>query len=283
MTVAATAISFANAKKRVDAWKLGTSAGLIEELTQQRLNDLSKLGFKCIEVVLPSASSGSEFEKLNRDARQLKQYTDNASVEIWSVHIPYGDLFDPSSVDISIRQENVNRIDRMLKAVEPLGASKAVLHPSYEPINPGDRKAMLDACKQALPAIVKHAAKKGVQITIECLPRTCLGNTATEILYLTEGMDKIGVCCDVNHLLQETPPHFIRQVGGELITTLHLSDYDAKDEKHWLPGKGGIDWNEVISALVEIGYDGPFMFESQGTDKEKAQVFEQLKADYLRK
>lgn len=43
--------------------------------------------------------------------------------------------------------------------------------------------------------------------------------------------------------------------------TLHVSDYDGIDEKHWLPGQGIVNWPEVIQALIETGYDGPFMME----------------------
>ena len=37
--------------------------------------------------------------------------------------------------------------------------------------------------------------------------------------------------------------------------------FDGVDERHWMPGKGIVDWNDVIAALVEVGYEGPFTFE----------------------
>ncbi len=48
---------------------------------------------------------------------------------------------------------------------------------------------------------------------------------------------------------------------GDRIFTLHLSDYDGVDEKHWVPGEGVIDWTAFMRALHEIGYTGPFNFE----------------------
>ena len=38
------------------------------------------------------------------------------------------------------------------------------------------------------------------------------------------------------------------------------------DEKHWLMGRGTIDWPTVVSALADIGYDGVFLFEVGGYD-----------------
>ena len=52
----------------------------------------------------------------------------------------------------------------------------------------------------------------------------------------------------------------IRAVGGRIITT-HISDYDFKNERHWLPGEGKADWKGIISTLREVGYKGPWLYE----------------------
>jgi sugar phosphate isomerase/epimerase len=33
------------------------------------------------------------------------------------------------------------------------------------------------------------------------------------------------------------------------------------DEKHWLPGKGVLNWPALMQALREIDYKGPFTYE----------------------
>jgi len=45
--------------------------------------------------------------------------------------------------------------------------------------------------------------------------------------------------------------------------TLHVSDYDGIEEKHWLPGLGVIDWLEFLNALREAGYQGAFIYEAR--------------------
>ena len=272
---------------RVGSWRLGTSVGRLGECSQQKLDLLSKLGFQCIEVCVPASDvqMDQDFERLGRQARRLKECADKASIEIWSVHLPFGEAYDPSLLDVAERKKVVEKLDRILKAVEPLEVSFAVLHPSYEPINPAERQARLAACRESLPSIVDNAAKRGVLVAIECLPRTCLGNTSDEVIQLAEGINGLGVCFDTNHLLQETPQDFVRQVGGR-IATLHVSDYDGVDERHWLPGAPGsiINWNEVVDALAETGYGGPFMFETSihgdGTFSELVQVFNKMKGEW---
>ena len=55
---------------------------------------------------------------------------------------------------------------------------------------------------------------------------------------------------------------FILDLGSRIITT-HFSDYDLKNERHWLPGEGIIDWIEIIEALESVGYEGPLLYEMQ--------------------
>ena len=72
-----------------------------------------------------------------------------------------------------------------------------------------------------------------------------------------------GVCFDTNHLLKEPPREFARSMGSH-VKSLHVSDYDMIDERHWLMGNGVIEWEDLIAAIAESGYDGVFMFEVGG-------------------
>ena len=65
---------------------------------------------------------------------------------------------------------------------------------------------------------------------------------------------------DTNHMLFETPQHYIRKIGNK-IKSLHVSDRDFDKERHYMTGYGILNWKEIISALEEIKYNGVFMFE----------------------
>jgi sugar phosphate isomerase/epimerase len=134
------------------------------------------------------------------------------------------------------------------------------------------------------------------QLALECLPRTCLGNTADELLQIVSAVgNDLGVCFDSNHLLKEKPEEFVAKTGSRIVT-VHLSDFDGVDERHWLPGTGIINWTEVVSELVKSGYQGPFMFEaskhkpeSDGTvnpakltTPELYSSFEQIRENFLK-
>ena len=79
-------------------------------------------------------------------------------------------------------------------------------------------------------------------------------------MYIMKANDKLRVCYDTNHLLGEAPLDFIKKIGPKIIT-LHVSDYDFINERHWLPGEGDNDWQAVYSALSDVGYNGVWMYE----------------------
>lgn len=94
----------------------------------------------------------------------------------------------------------------------------------------------------------------------EVLPRTCLGNTSKEMLEIAEGLDGLKVVVDTNHIMQEKESDCIRMLANRLIG-LHVSDRDEINERHWIPGEGIVDFQEILAALEEIGYKGFFTYE----------------------
>jgi sugar phosphate isomerase/epimerase len=79
-------------------------------------------------------------------------------------------------------------------------------------------------------------------------------------LFLLAADPRLRVCYDINHITREPSAEFIRVVGGR-IETLHVTDCDHINERHWLPGEGILDWPEILRALKEVGYTGVWMYE----------------------
>lgn len=115
-------------------------------------------------------------------------------------------------------------------------------------------------CERELGRVSQDRCGEGAVIAVEDLPRTCLGRNSEEILELISVHPALRVCFDTNHLLEEDIPTFVRNVGKKIIT-LHVSDYDFINERHWLPGEGDICWPEVLDALCKVDYAGPWLYE----------------------
>ena len=52
------------------------------------------------------------------------------------------------------------------------------------------------------------------------------------MLELISADERLVICFDTNHLLSEDPVEFIHKCGHKIVT-LHVSDYDFIDEKHF--------------------------------------------------
>jgi len=116
-----------------------------------------------------------------------------------------------------------------------------------------------------LKELADIAMDLGLKLAVENLLPRMLTVTSQDMLELVSGFDPkiVGVCLDTGHacLGPEKPEDLIRKLGKRVMT-VHIADNDGKDDRHWLPLRGIIDWRGVVSALSEVGYDGPFMYEA---------------------
>ena len=53
----------------------------------------------------------------------------------------------------------------------------------------------------------------------------------------------------------------IVRVLGQRLWSVHLSDNDGIDQRHWLPLRGAIDWRALLAVLDEIAHAGPLFYE----------------------
>lgn len=281
--------------KQVESWKVGTSSGLFTDFSQEEFNKFKKDGIDYIELSsgLFSKKTQSEKEAL---VSELKKKADKSGIRVWSIHLPFGRTLDVSNLNETEKNNMIKECSDLMVLCKPLMPQKYIIHPSAEPITAEDRPQRLVNSIASLKILNETAKQNNAQLAVECLPRTCLGNTADELLYIVNEVGSgIGICFDSNHLLKEKPEEFVAKAGS-LIVTVHISDYDGLDEKHWLPGTGVINWTKVIAELAKKGYNGPFMYEASKrkpsqdetsepvklTAKDLYDNFVELKTDFLK-
>jgi len=202
-------------------------------LTDENFKALRASGIQAVEISMKA----DRYPDINY--REVRALADRYDIELWSYHLPFGpfSVIDPSSLDAGVRAHTLDYFKGLIERASEIGIDKFVIHASGEPIPPADRAARMQHAKESLNALAEFAHAHSAVIAVEDLPRTCLGNSSADILELLSANDKLRVCFDTNHLLEEDNLHFLQTVGDKIIT-LHVSDYDFLNERHWLPGEG---------------------------------------------
>ena len=233
-------------------FKIGLSTAT--KITEELFASYKKAGIECMEV-----SRGKE-ETDAYDYDKIKEWSEKYGIELYSFHLP----FMPFGVlDISnpnLAESTIEYLKDIIDKACAIGIDKFIIHASGEPIDENDRTKRMECAKNSLNILATYTKQRGGVLCVEDLPRTCLGRDSSDILELISANENLRVCFDTNHLLAEENIDFIRKVGDKIIT-LHVSDYDRVNERHWLPGEGINDWQQIISELNKIGYSGAWLYE----------------------
>jgi len=266
---------FAQSIENPKMLKVGVAMGAAT-ITTEKLVYAKSVGIDYIEVSinvqadhtnLCFTDGDDSMEKLLAD---IKKAADNAGIKIWSIHMPYG-----SNIDLSLTDETARKkvVDFQKKAIEML----AVLQPQYILFHPShhlglnERPARINSLLKSVKEIKPKVESIDAHIVIENLLGAELLKDATherplcrtveEMLSIMSMMDDdVYSIVDLNHI--KNPEKLILALGHRL-KSLHVSDGDGLKECHYVPceGLGTVDWTAVLSALDQVGYDGPFMYE----------------------
>jgi len=234
-------------------YKIGLSS-CGKEFNRELFEEYSKSGITEIEISLRS------YDGFNyKEAYALSK---NYGVNIWSLHLPFVPfgLIEISSKDKTLRDSSVKRFSEIISNAAEIGIDKFVVHPSGEPIPDSDREERMKNAKESLSKLSDICEKNGAVLCVENLPRTCLGHSIEEMKELLAVDSRLKMCFDTNHIKVQNPEDIIVALADRIVT-LHVSDFDFIDERHWLPGEGKINWHAVLNALNQIGYKGAFMYE----------------------
>ena len=223
-------------------------------VNEQLFIECKETGIKHLEI------SVDKWKSEQLDFSQLKAWSEKYNVNLWSFHLPFWpfDEIDISSEELA--EKSVNYLSEFIKKGSEIGINKYVIHASGEPIAEEDRKSRMECAKKSLYTLAELAKEYGSVVLVEDLPRTCLGRNSNDMMELLSAHPDLRACFDTNHLLDEDIVEFIHVLGDKIVST-HISDYDFNNERHWLPGEGDINWQELIKALKDVNYQGIWLYE----------------------
>lgn len=208
---------------------------------------------------LEALPSPPALERLGAAARAL-------GLHIWSVHAPYGESCNLASPDETQRRLAVGTVVSAMDRAQATGAALLVVHSGLLAHLEERREPAVVRAVRSLNELWKRASQRGLVMAVEYLPpgTRALGAGSEELLFMQNLMDgEMSFCADVVHMYPAEDPATVIRTLGEAVVTVHLSDNDGIEvERHWLPGRGRINWPAVVAALDEVGYRGPMLLEA---------------------
>jgi len=246
---------------------------------EETIPRIAKLGFKAIELIAWDQTILNEYYTPQR-IRELRNIVADEGMEISEfVSTPRG-MADP---DRATRANAVEYFKRMLEVADGLG-TRMVNSVSVHPFNIEfpritDRPLMQEQ-RVEIPSgldwkqnwvdyvdVVRQCANlceaAGFRYALESHPYRYMANAAGMLRLLDHvPSPALGMNFDPSHLFPvgEIPQVVIYQLGDRVFHC-HFSDNDGTTNAHWRPGKGKIDWQAVLVALKDVGYNGVISIE----------------------
>lgn len=194
--------------------------------------------------------------------KNIKNYANDKGIVFEQAHAPFGSSFADEG-------KNNRRFGEIVKSMEHtsfLGVDMIVIHPcnhiKYKENNSYD--FMMEYNLNFYKRLIPYAEKYNMKIAIENIPE-CITETPKGLLELinTLNNDVFTVCYDVGHanICGQNPANMIREIGKHIGCT-HIHDNDGIHDSHTLPYYGTIDWESVMNAFAEIGYEGNLNYEA---------------------
>ena len=203
--------------------------------------------------------------------RELANHAEEVGIAISQAHAPF-----PSSCDDEEKNAEIfKRIVTGMKNAAALGAPMIVVHPCVhlDFDVEGNPERLFEYNLNFYKSLIPYAEKFGIKIAIENICRDSITSTPERLNRLYDALDNpvFTICFDVGHALLAgvDPAGAIRTLGKRLVGgCTHIHDNFGTGDNHTLPFYGAINWEEVMKALAEIGYDGNLNYEASNFIKD---------------
>lgn len=232
------------------------------------LEHLKKAGFKYVDISFWSRyASGSRYFKESNDvlADEYKRILDELELIPVQSHEPFGNSIGNDGGAFYFKKTPLS-IDLAGK----IGIPSITLHAGIA-IEPMTREEYMEKNVEVFKKLIPYAEKYGTRLLIENTGWTVGDTKLSTADDLNEILDRIdhplfGVCWDTGHAnLCDLDQYAELKKLGARLEGLHVHDNYGKRapgcDLHQYPYWGNVNFDGVISALLEIGYKGTFNFE----------------------
>ena len=238
--------------------RLATDFGsyLINMGLEKSLRMLKEAGFDGIDFHVKPFQLGDDYREI---AKEIKALINEIGLSCVQAHAPHNFVYG-TAMDFS--NPKYRDTFRAIEFTKILGAECCVIHCSVVPDGPLSGQ-FREHNYIYYKSFEEEAKRCGVYIGVE--------NLKEGKLHRPEDMNKL-LCMldspvyyphiDIGHsaLVGTDPDVFLKKLNCLPVRAMHVHDYNVQTD-HMLPFLGRSDWDRIVKALVDIGYDGDLSME----------------------
>lgn len=239
----------------VNSWIFGEAS--LKEIVER----VSAIGYDGIELVgEPKIYQPKEVNRLIKD-RKMKVNS------ICGMHPgpEEGDLRALSHPEPGERQKAIDYVKTCIDLAKEVEAASVLVVPSLvgQPEHFTSKEEDIKWAVDSLQKVSPYAEEMEIILTVEPINRYEVGlvNSIEDALQMAKEVDSasVRIMGDTFHMQIEEGdgiPNAIRRAGGKWFRHLH-----AADNTREAPGKGTMNWREILRALYDINYQGGISLE----------------------
>ncbi|KRC51903.1 hypothetical protein ASE16_02195 [Leifsonia sp. Root227] len=245
----------------------------------EAIRRIGRAGFRAVELIAWDDEAFDEYYTPG-EVRRLRGVLDGEGMQLSQFVVKTAELTSP---EYAKRAEAIETFKRGVETAVDLGTGiiNTVVHYPFAIEMPAltdrphvqtfgkrlpdglDWQRNWDEYIAGLRACAAIAEDAGIRYSLEPHPFR-YGATTDGLLRVLDAVDSpaLGVNLDPSHLFAVGDlPNIAVQRLGNRVFHCHFSDNDGETNAHWRPGMGKIAWPDLLTALVEVGFDGVISLE----------------------
>ena len=232
---------------------------------EERIRELYRAGFRYIDLSMYSFTSESPYmqENWRDEVQKLKDLAEGLGMQFVQAHSQGG---NPLSEDKAHVDFLLQATVRSIEICEMLGIKNTVVHSGWE--SGITKEEWFARNKEFYAKLFPTMERCGVNVLCENSTRANMG----DMYYINSGKDMrefiefvnhpmIHGCWDTGHANCEGMQYDEIMAIGEHLYAIHYNDNSGRLDEHITPFLGTLNHDEVMHALIDVGYKGYFTLE----------------------
>lgn len=236
---------------------------------EERICELHRAGFRYIDLSMYSFTPDCAYmsENWREEVYKIKRLAEELGMEFVQAHSQGGNALSDDKAHVEFL---IASTLRQIEICEILGIGNTVVHPGCKPGVSKEEWFRLN--KEFYEKLLPVAEKCGVNILCENSTKANMG----DMYFLITGKDtrefvdyvghpRLHVCWDTGHANCEGNQYEDILALGDQLYAIHYNDNRGTMDEHVAMYVGTLNHDEVINALIDVGFKGYFTLECDST------------------